>query len=101
MWDAVVGGKMARDIDLPDSTPKFWTCANCRVVEPVANITLIGKMPLCPDCSGAKQDSAITAGGVEEIIDRILKQGRNKLSLDRKARHPRAKRRSKVKPLKN
>ena len=101
IWDSVPGAKASVDVDYPESTPKFWACANCRTLEPVANITLIGKIPLCQECCGSKQEQAIPAGGVEEIIDRILSAGREKLSNTRKARHPRAKRQSKVKPLKN
>ena len=90
-----------RDIDMSTGAPTSWMCANCRVVEPVDRITLIGKIPLCPECTGGAKAEPIPAGGVEEIIERILSAGREKLSNTRKARHPRAKRQSKVKPLKN
>ena len=89
------------DVDLSTGAPTSWMCANCRVVEPVDRITLIGKIPLCPDCSGVSKADTIPAGGVEEIIERILREARANRHPSRAGKKPKAKRRTKERQIKH
>ena len=87
------------DVDLSIGAPTSWVCANCRVVEPVDRITLIGKIPLCPDCSGGAKAEPIPAGGIEEVIERILRDARANKHPGRKGDKTKPKRRAKAKPI--
>lgn len=100
-WESFIAPKAGGDVDPLHSSPKFWACANCRSLEPVEKIVLIGKMPLCGECSGADKATAIPTGGVEEIIERIIESGREKLSSRPGTKKSHRTKRQKRRPLKN